>query len=135
MTIFLLLRLILVGFNVVNAHVDAYRILKHKTIAHGLNLGAYLTTTIICGLTLQPPRLILFLSLLFEAFFCRQIAFDIPLNLRRGKPWNYVSPDRPPKALMDRIEIRIFGYNGRLPVLIYSVLWVIFFITSYFLYA
>lgn len=108
------------GFNLVNSQIDAYRILKNKTIAHGVNLGAYLILVLI--LTLFFKNWLLFIP----AFFNRQITFDIPLNLRRKLKWDYVSLDRPPKALMDRIEVRIFGYNGKLSTIIYLILWVVF---------
>jgi hypothetical protein len=110
---------ILIGFNLVNSRIDAYRILKNKTIAHGVNFGAYLILVLILALFFKSWFLFI------PAFFSRQITFDIPLNLRRGLKWDYVSLDRPPKALMDQIEVRIFGYNGRLSSVIYLILWVV----------
>jgi hypothetical protein len=55
----------------------------------------------------------------------RKIFFDIPLNLRRGLKWDYVSLDKPPKALNDRIEVKLWGYNGRIGVAVYSVVLII----------
>lgn len=123
--------IILIGFNLVNSRVDAYRILKHKYIAHGINFGAYLVIAILCIWLFQMnlARSILFI---FSALFNRQITFDIPLNLRRKLKWDHVSQARPPAAFWDRFEIRVFGYNGRLPVLVYSCLWIIF-LTPYFI--
>lgn len=114
--------ILLIAWNIANSQIDAYRILKHKTIAHGINLGAYLIAVgvlvWITGNWLLIPA----------SFFSRQLTFDIPLNWRRGLKWDYVSLDKPPKALMDRIEVRVFGYNGRLPVLIYGIIWIVFLI-------
>jgi hypothetical protein len=116
--------IILIGFNLVNVWADAYRILKNKHIAHGLNFGAYITTGVVC-IWLFHFGLWQAVVFLLSAFFSRQITFDIPLNMCRGKDWNYVSLDKPPKALMDRIEVRIFGYNGTAPTIIYLMLWIL----------
>jgi hypothetical protein len=59
-----------------------------------------------------------------SAFCNRQFSFDIPLNLRRGLAWDYVSLADPPKSILDRIEIRIFGHNGRAPFVIYGAVWI-----------
>ena len=60
------------------------------------------------------------------AMWNRQITFDIPLNLRRGKSWDYITMAKPPKAITDRIEIAIFGYNGKAITLTYIVLFILF---------
>ena len=110
-------QLFLVLFNVTNAYIDAYRILKNKTIAHAINFGTYLVAAgIICfflriqvyflwGFIPYGPALLFFIS----AFFNRQFSFDIPLNLRRGLKGFYQSTAEKPKALLDRIERAIFG--------------------------
>lgn len=123
---------ILALFNLINSRIDAYRIMKNKTIAHGINFGAYCVVTglIIWLFHYEPWQGIVFAV---SAFFQRQLSFDIPLNLRRGKAWNYVSLDKPPKALMDRIEIRLFGYNGTAPVVVYGLLWCGLFTLQFFL--
>lgn len=120
-------QLILVFFNFVNSRIDAYRILKNKTIAHGINFGAYclFSATIIWLCRYDLLRGILFA---LAAFCNRQFSFDIPLNLRRGLKWNYVSLARPPKALLDKIEIRLFGYNADAPLFVYGILYVIYII-------
>lgn len=69
----------------------------------------------------------------FSALFQRQLTFDIPLNLRRGLAWNYVSLDKPPNALMDKIEVRVFGYNGTAPVVVYGLCWAGLFIAQFFI--
>lgn len=133
--------LIFIGFNLTNSYIDAYKIkVLHKWIRHGINLGAYLTVWAVVAYFFYWPQqehwvislLHCFVSLV-SALACRQITFDIPLNLRRGLKWDYVSLDRPPKAWWDRLEIRVFGYNGRLPVLIYSIIWVNARLILYFL--
>lgn len=129
----------LAGWNWGNTRIDAYRILRHKTIAHGINLGAYAVFALaLYYLTCKPvftwsafpyADLIIFC---FSAFTNRQLSFDIPLNLRRGLKWDYVSLAKPPKAILDRIEIRLFGYNGRAPVIMYAGVWVVCLIVKMF---
>lgn len=131
-------QLCLAGFNLINSRIDAYRILRNKTIAHGINFGAYsLFALILYWITKKPElswyQLLDFAIYLVMAFTNRQDSFDIPLNLRRGKSWDYVTPDKPPKAWWDRVEVRIFGYNGKLPVLVYSAIWLICFIVKFFI--
>lgn len=111
-------------FNYINSRVDAYRILRNKTIAHAVNFGAYtLFVALLCWLARWNVRVI---TLFCVSAFCnRQFSFDIPLNLRRGLKWDYVSTAKPLKAILDRIEIRIFGYNGRAPLLVYGAVWVV----------
>jgi hypothetical protein len=122
----------LAGFNVINSRIDAYRILHNKTIAHAVNFGAYvLFACVLYYKTVKPViswsgfPYVDFAVYCFSAFTNRQGSFDIPLNLRRGLKWDHVSTAKPPKALLDRIEIRIFGNNGKLPVLVYTIIWAI----------
>lgn len=121
---YLLNQLSLAGFNLINSRIDAYRILRNKTIAHGINFGAYVFfVAVLCWLARYDVwNIILFC---ISAFCNRQLSFDIPLNLRRGLKWDYVSLAKPPKAILDRIEIRLFGYNGRAPVIMYAAVWVV----------
>jgi len=122
--------IILAGFvlilaNVTNAFIDAYKItVLKKAIRHAINLTAYLVVTGLCVWLFNFP---LWHAVLYvvSAFFCRQITFDIPLNLRRDLKWDYVSMAMPPQAIMDRIEVKIFGYNGKAPTVIYGVIWII----------
>lgn len=117
---FLYCHIILAAFNVINSRLDAYRILKNKPIAHGINLGAYCVLIgVVCWLFKLPVGDIVLL--IISGFCQRQFTFDIPLNLRRGLKWDYVSLAKPPRALMDRIEIALFGYNGRAPFVMYGV--------------
>lgn len=125
-------QVVLIGWNVINSRVDAYRILRHKAIAHGINFVAY---AIIVGVLIWLGRFELKDAILFgtSAFFNRQLSFDISLNLRRGLPWYYQSVAQPPKSLMDRIERKLFGmdYDGKKIVLWYSMFYFIIFIFKY----
>lgn len=130
----------LAGFNIINSRVDAYRILRHKTIAHGINFCAYAVFALILYYLTIKPSLTLtgfpylnFCMYLPSAFTNRQFSFDIPLNLRRHLKWDYVSLDNPPKAMLDRLEIRIWGYNGRAPVVFYGTTWLVCLILKFFL--
>ena len=114
-------------FNLINSRIDAYRILKHKTIAHGINFGAYFALYLLLYFILKPSLLTAILMGI-SAFFCRQITFDIPLNLRRGLKWFHVSTATPPKAVLDRLEIKFLGRNGKRISAFYAGLWIIFII-------
>jgi hypothetical protein len=129
---YLINQLALAVFNLCNVQIDAYRILKHKTIAHGINLTAY---ALFCALLCWLARWDMWQVVIFcvSAFAQRQFTFDIPLNLRRGLQWDYVTKADPPKSILDRIEIRIFGRNGRAPFLVYGVVWVVCLIIKIFL--
>lgn len=126
--ILLIINLLIVIWNVANSRLDAYLILKAqksnvaKAIKHGFNFVAYLAFVVGLKFLFHVP-IPFWWIFLFGSFFCRQITFDIPLNLRRGLDWDYVSQDRPPKAIMDQIEVKIFGYNGKTPVIVYSIFW------------
>jgi len=124
MITFLINQAALAGFNLINSRIDAYRILKNKNIAHGINFGVY---AVLCALLCWFARWNLGVITLFcvSAFCNRQLSFDIPLNLRRGLKWDYVSLAKPPAAWLDRQEIRLFGYNGRAPIVMYAVIWVV----------
>lgn len=113
-----------VVFNILNAYIDAYRIFKNKTIAHGINFGCY---ALVVGVELYFLKLVWWMFIIFciEAFLNRQNTFDIPLNLRRGLRFDHMSQDKPPKAWWDRQEYKIFGNNGRLIALTYIGLWVV----------
>ena len=129
--IFLLNQFILAFCNLINSRVDAYRIMKNKTIAHALNLSAYLVIAIILYYFTVKPELswvefpyVDFAIYLILAFCNRQISFDIPLNLRRHLDWFYQSTANPPAAWWDRIERMLFPDNdGKKIVLFYSIMW------------
>ncbi len=136
---FLILQAELIFINLFNVYIDAYKILKHKTIAHWLNLCAYLFFAVLFYVLVSKPELkfccfsyLDFLLFLFSAFFNRQIFFDIPLNLKRGLSSFYVSLDKPPKAWLDRQEVKFFGYNGKKITIFYATLFFICFIIKLF---
>jgi hypothetical protein len=114
----------LVGFNLINSRIDAYRIMHNKTIAHGINFGVYaLFCALLCWLARWNAGVI---TLFCVSAFCnRQWSFDVPLNLRRGLPWWYMSTANPPKAWWDKIEQKIVGYNGKAITFIYGALWLL----------
>lgn len=122
--IFFISHILLAVFNLINSRIDAYRIPQNKKIAQGINFGFYaIYWTFLCWL--QQIGFWEIIVFAISAFCNRQFSFDIPLNLRRGKKWDYVSLAKPPKSLMDRIEIKLFGYNGRAPFLMYGVVFII----------
>lgn len=99
---------LLAFWNLINSRIDAYRILKNKTIAHGINFVAYgLFVGLVCWLFEYDLKTIILFSV--SAFFNRQFSFDLPLNLRRHLPWYYQSTANPPKAILDRVERFLFG--------------------------
>jgi hypothetical protein len=117
-------QLALAFFNIFNAFLDAYRILKNKHIAHGLNFVFYAAFVSVIVLLFRMHNWETFLFCC-SAFFNRQIFFDVTLNLRRGLPWDYQSIADPPKAIMDRIEVFVFsGYSGRQIAFVYLNAWV-----------
>jgi len=124
-------------FNYINSEFDAYRFFKHKTVAHAVNFGIY---AVIVGVQLYLSDFVWWFMIIFcaQAFLNRQVTFDIPLNLRRRKTnkaitWDYISKAKPPKAIMDRIEIRLFGYNGRAITMSYIILWIVSMVTLFIL--
>lgn len=131
MITYIINQLALAVFNLCNVKIDAYRILKHKGIAHGINFVAYaLLCALLCWLARWDARQVIIFCV--SAFCNRQFTFDIPLNKRRGLQWDYVTKADPPKPILDRIEIRIFGRNGRAPFLVYGLAWMICLIIKIF---
>jgi hypothetical protein len=128
MIIYLAAHAALVLFNLINSRIDAYRIMQNKTIAHAVNFGAYAVFAgLICWYAYNNYQWNIWHFVLFcvSAFANRQWSFDVPLNLRRHLSWDHVSTAKPPKAWLDRQEIRIFGYNGRAPVFMYAAIWLV----------
>lgn len=122
---FLLNQLALAFFNLVNSRIDAYRILQHKSIAHGINFGAYAVFTglVIWIADYNLPNGVLFAC---SAFFNRQISFDVPLNLRRGLKWYHQSTANPPKAILDRLERLIWPNNDGVKIFFFYLnMWII----------
>lgn len=120
---FLLNQLIISFYNFINSRIDAYRIMKNKSIAHGVNFSLYAIFVVLL-IWLFGMNIRMGILFGFSSFFNRQLSFDIPLNLRRGLPWYYQSMANPPKAWWDKIERKLFGieYNGKHIVLWYSIM-------------
>lgn len=119
-------------FNALNSQIDAYRILKNKSIAHWVNFLFYVSFVVFIIL-ISPMRSWEGFLFCGSAFFNRQLFFDIPLNLRRGLAWDYQSTANPPKAIMDRIENAIFfGFSGAEIAITYFQWWA-FFLSAYIL--
>jgi len=130
--LYIIAQVCLILFNVGNACIDAHRIMMGYRIYHGVNFGIYcLVTGAICRIGHFDIGVIALITV--SAFCNRQLSFDIPLNLMRGLKWDYVSKAKPPKSITDRIEIRIFGYNGRAPAFMYAGLWLTCLIIQFFL--
>jgi len=124
-------QLLLALFNIGNAHFDAYRISKNKSIAHGINFAAYfifvaawcwvlkleLKFWYIFDVPVFPRGQVLLFAVI--AFLNRQFSFDIPLNLKRGLDWNYQSTANPPKAALDIIERFLFGQGEKVGTIIF----------------
>lgn len=106
---------ILAFWNFINSRIDAYRIIRNKSIAHGINFCIYAAITLALILLFKMNSFGDILLFCISAFCNRQLSFDIPLNLRRGLPWYYQSAANPPKAMWDRIEKWFFGidYDGK----------------------
>ena len=130
---FVLNQLILAFCNFINSRIDAYRILKHKTIAHGVNLIAYAIATAVLIWLFKMP-LLQAINFCISAFCNRQLSFDIPLNKRRGLPWYYQSTANPPKSWWDRVERKLFGvdYDGKKIVAWYSIFFILTLIPEIF---
>jgi len=95
------------------AYNNAQRIKDDKPIKHWLNGLLHILTAILA--TFFEGWLI-GLSVLLSV----RIAFNTALNLFRGLPIDYVS--QKPKSVMDKVEKLIFGNNGWIPLIIYSIL-------------
>lgn len=123
---FLLNQIALAFWNLINSRIDAYRILKHKGIAHGINLVVYAVAVgVVCWIAKYGVKEIVLCGV--SAFFNRQLSFDIPLNKRRKLPWYYQSTANPPAAWWDKVERKVFGvdYDGKKIVVWYSFLFVL----------
>lgn len=132
MILYLIAQICLILFNVGNASFDAHRIKMGLRIYHGVNFGIYcLIAGVICWVAHWNVGVITLFSI--SAFCSRQLDFDIPLNLLRGLKWDYVSLAKPPKSITDRIEIWLFGYNGRAPVFMYAAIWLVCLIVKAFI--
>jgi len=88
------------------------RIKNNLKIHHWLNGGIHLVVAFILGYFF---KWIYSLMILLTA----RIFFDSALNYFRGLSLFYVTPT--PKSFQDKIEQKVFGKNGKLPLLIYAI--------------
>lgn len=111
-----MIALLYIPFCVFFAWLNARWIAKGKKILHGINGSIHLFAAIIIGYSTkwQYGLAVLFITRLF---------FDVALNLFRGLPVDYVSPN--PKSIVDKIEKQIFKKDGITPKLIYLLIIVI----------
>lgn len=121
--------IILLLFNVANAWHDARRIKKHKKIYHAINAGLYLVAVGVCAFAIGGVNPYLFIP---GSFFCRLSIFNPVLSVFRGLKWDYVSPER--KAVADKVLYRLFGSNGKAPVIISGTLWLLTIATDYIIH-
>lgn len=128
---FLIDQLILIFYNYVNAIRDANKIKNNISINHVSNGLDYAFMIFIIIFITDIYNYEMFILFPISAFFNRQISFDIPLNLKRKLKWDYVS--KVASSLIDKIEIRIFGYNGKAPTILYGILFSITIIIELFL--
>jgi len=63
--------------------------------------------------------------LIFALLFNRLLVFNIFLSLFRGLDWDYVTPENPPKSIIDRIAKMVFGMNGKLMYGVYSIVFIV----------
>jgi hypothetical protein len=90
---------------------------KYKNIKHGWQGALHIALAIACALTFVWYTAFIILC---EA----RVVFNTALNGFRGLPIDYVTSEKRPASILDRIEKRVFGMNGWLPLLIYFISWV-----------
>lgn len=107
----------LIACNIFAARVDSLLIKGNIAISHKTNLIYYSALVLL----LCVPAFFAFGIVgagLFalSTFFCRQVFFDVALNLFRGLPWDYLPAPGANAAWWDGIEYRVVGkkYNGLL---------------------
>jgi len=110
--------------NIVLASIDARKIIDGDKIKHGINGLIYIA--MISATFLIFHNFFLIGALLFN----RLLAFNIALSVFRKLPWDYVTPENPPKSIVDRIAKMVFGMNGKLMYIIYAVIFALLTILS-----
>lgn len=110
--------LVIAAFNIANAIYDAKRILSNKRIYHGISALSYL---VLFGLGVVIFKIHLWKAIFLFISWCagRQCIFEPILNTQRGLKFDYVSKD--PKSIIDKCEVALWGYNGRLALLVYGI--------------
>lgn len=99
------------------------RIKQDKKILHGLNALYHAIYWVAFYLLVKSPWLTLSLPFLGRLFF------DSALNTMRGLPLDYVAKN--PKSIIDKIEKKIFGYDGFTPKFVYLIIAITLIIIHY----
>jgi len=105
--------------NIALAFIDAYKIFKGNTINHVINAAVYIAMVAVSFFIFHNVWLI------FALLFNRLLVFNITLSLFRGLDWDYVTPENPPKSIIDRIAKMVFGMNGKLMYGVYSIVFIV----------
>ena len=113
-----LILVIYIPFCIWLAWDNADRIKEGKNINHFLNGSVHILTAIVATF-FEGWQIGLSVLLVVR------IAFNTALNLFRGLSIDYVSPK--PKSVVDKVEKWLFGNNGWIPLIIYTILliWVL----------
>ena len=111
--------LIFAVLNIALAFIDAYKIFKGNTINHVINAAVYIAMVAVSFFIFHNVWLI------FALLFNRILVFNIFLSLFRGLNWDYVTPENPPKSIIDRIAKMVFGMNGKLMYSVYSAVFIV----------
>jgi hypothetical protein len=85
----------------------------NERVRHGFNGLAHLTACLYFSLAVS--LITGFIMLLIGRLF-----FDVPLNLFRKRPFDYV-PDKP-RSIVDKVEKYVFRNDGYTPKVIYAYL-------------
>ena len=111
--------LIFAVLNISLAFIDAHKIFKGNTINHVINAAVYIAMVAVSFFIFHNVWLII--ALLFN----RLLVFNIALSLFRGLNWDYVTPENPPKSIIDRIAKMVFGMNGKLMYGVYAAVFIV----------
>ncbi len=106
--------------NIVMAFVDSRKINKGKWVKHGINGALYIAIVAI------PYFIFNNWWLVGALLFNRLLVFNIALSLFRGLKWDYITPEKPPKAITDKLAKMVFGMNGKLMYGVYLVIFIAF---------
>lgn len=113
--------ILLVSFliiNVILAFIDSRIIQSKKGIRHWINGLIYCVLVGASYLWIVRDE-----WLAVSLFIERLIFFQISLSLFRSLIWNYITAA--PKSITDRIQVAVFGHNGKLMYSIYAVLFIV----------
>lgn len=103
------LQALLLLWNITDAIGDHKLIKRDIPVNHKTNLLFYLFLLFVqIPLTYQVSVWFMILAP-FMGFLNRQLFFDIPLNLMRGLPWDYLPTPGSGTAWWDSIEYKLFG--------------------------